>query len=83
MINPTIRPLTDISGYDTRWGWDTQEKEARESRFAKRLRRASDKYTDDTLNSGDTLSFENPAFNILTGETSFIVAKIASDTGTH
>jgi len=78
MINPTIRPLTDITGYDTRWGWDKNEKDTRESRFARRLRRASDKPANDETDK-HAVSFDNPAFNILTGKTNFTVSEIASD----
>lgn len=78
MINHTIKPLNQMSGYDSRWGWDKREK-ASESRFARRLRRASDEQDNDDLNSGRMFVLDNPAFNILTGKTNLTVLEIASD----
>jgi hypothetical protein len=76
MSIPTVKPLSAKPGYNSRWGWDKDENG--ESHFAKRLRRQTDPQDNQAPQSGHVKSFDNPAFNILTGSTNFIVSEIAS-----
>ncbi len=74
-IKPTAR-----ENYDRAYKWEKDE----ENRFAQRLARmpAPRRRWDDKMEeaAGNVANFDNPAFNIIAGQTNYALLEIASET---
>ncbi len=71
----SIRP-TAREAYDQAYKWEKDE----ENRFAASLARAKPRYPSmPELPMASNTSFDNPAFNIIAGETNYTLLNLASD----